>query len=106
MDKMLEHAMSRGSKKEPKPRHLKEFHAKEQSDGKYHVRMDSGKPNDSAKEESKADMSQVAAALEDHMGQPNEGEAQAEAAAPQPGMGAAPAAAASMGAGQPGMGGM
>lgn len=99
MDKMIEQAMKTGSKKRPAPKHLKEFHAKEQSDGKYHVVRHSGKPTESAHESTAADMNEVHAALEDHMGAPNDGEAEAE-----PAMGGGDPS--QMGAGQPGMGGM
>ena len=92
-DELVLHALKKGSKGKKAPKHLKEFSAKEQHDGKYHVKRHSGNPAESAQEHTAADMNEVHAALEDHMGAANEGEAQAEA--PQ----------APMGAGQPGMGG-
>ena len=88
-DALILNALKKGSKPKVKAKHLKEFHAKEQSDGKYHVVRSSGKPNEPTQENSAADMNEVHQALEDHMGTPNEGEEEAEA----------------MGHGQPGMGG-
>jgi hypothetical protein len=73
-----------------KPKHLKEFHAKEQHGGGYHVRKHSGKPSEPHEELHANDMSDVHAQLEDHMGSPNEGEAElAQSPAPMalPGMG-------------------
>ena len=89
MDEMILHAMKQGTKKRSVPKPLKEFHAKEQSDGKYHVVRHSGKPSEPAQESTAENMNQVQQALEEHMGTPNDGEDEV----------------ASMGAGQPGMGG-
>lgn len=83
------HSLMHGSKGKAKPKALKEFHAKEQHDGKYHVTRGNGKGQPI--EHSAEDLSDVHQALEEHMGTPNEGEAESEA--PE------------MGAGEPGMGG-
>lgn len=102
MDKVIEHALKHGSGgKHAKPKHLKSFHAKEQSDGKYHVVRHSGNPAESANESTAENMNDVHAAMEDHLGTPNEGEA--ELGQGQPAVGTAPEAAAAMGQGQPGL---
>jgi hypothetical protein len=94
MDALVLNALKTGTKKKPKVKPLKEFHAKEQHDGKYIVRRSSGKPNDPDQEHTADDMAAVHQALEDHMGgqmAPPDGDADSEAP---------------MGAGQPGMGGV
>ena len=92
---VVEHALTKpkGTGK-LKPKALKEFNAKELHDGKYIVKRHSGKPEDKPVEHTAENLNEVQAALEDHMGTPNEGESAAE---PRQ---------APMGAGQPGMGGM
>jgi hypothetical protein len=83
MDQSMLHSLAKGSSKKAKaPKHLKTFHAKEQHDGKYHVVRHSGKPTEQAMEHTADNMSDVHAALEDHMGQPNEGEAEMAPQAP------------------------
>ena len=78
MDASILHSLAKGSPKKAKaPKHLKSFHAKEQHDGKYHVVRHSGNPKEAAMEHTADNMNQVQAALEEHMGAPNEGEAEA-----------------------------
>ena len=69
----ITHALKHGS---PKMKHLKSFHAHEASDGGYHVEMHHGAKSH---KQSVADLGAVQEMLEDHMGQPNEGEAEMEA---------------------------
>ena len=69
-----------------RPRHLRSIHIKEQHDGTYHVERHSGKMNETPIEHNEADLAGAQAAMEEHMGDPNEGEE-------------------AMGQGQPGMGG-
>jgi hypothetical protein len=89
-DRMNHTAVAAGLKTKPPAKkapakHLKSFHVKEQSDGKYHVVKHSGHPAEPPVEHSADSLSDVQAALEDHMGAPNEGEAEAEQGpAPQP----------------------
>jgi hypothetical protein len=93
IDKAMLEKLSKGSgKKSKKPKHLKEFRAKEQHDGSYHVTRHSGKPDEQPMEHSAANMNEVQQALQEHMGQG------------EPGMGADEAAPA-LGVGQPGVGG-
>lgn len=89
-DALILNALKKGTPAKPKVKHLKSFHAKEQSDGKgYHVVRSSGKPNDPAQENTVADMDAVHQALSDHMGEePAEGEQDAQAVGEgQPAMG-------------------
>ena len=100
MHRMVEHALMKGSPKSAKPKHLKEFHAKELHDGKYHVQRHSGHPSEKPVEHTAENMNEVHQAMEEHMGQPNDGEEASESpqfeAGEQEGMGK----------GQPGMGGV
>ena len=89
-DAMILNAMKRGSRKHPSAKPLKEFRAKEQTDGKYHVTRHSGKPNEPAQEHTAADLDQVHDALEEHLG----GSMSDDEVAPQ-----------QLGEGEPGMGG-
>ena len=91
MDKAILSALEKGSKRHAPPKPLKEFHAKEQSDGKYHVMRHSGKPNEPAQEHSAADLDEVHDAMEEHLGGPMTDEELGDHAP--------------LGAGQPGMGG-
>src|SRR5580658_2325434 len=73
------HALAHKTPKKATPKPMKEFHAKEVHDGTFHITKHSGKPGEEPKEGSATDMDQVHDALEEHMGQPNEGEAAADA---------------------------
>lgn len=70
MHESITHALKHGS---PKMKHLKSFHAHEKSEGGYHVQMHHGGKSSTA---SAADLGAVQGMLEQHMGEPNEGEAE------------------------------
>jgi hypothetical protein len=87
MDAAILHALKSGSKPKVKAKPLKEFHAKEQNDGKYHVVTHSGKPNDPTQENTANTLDEVHQALEQHLA-PDEGGADSEAVGEgQPAMG-------------------
>lgn len=70
MHEAITHALKHGS---PKMRNLKSFHAHEKSEGGYHVAMHHGGKSST---HSAADLGAVQQMLEQHMGEPNEGEAE------------------------------
>lgn len=71
MKHLVQHSLGQ---KVPKPKHLKTFHAEEQHDGKFHVVRHGGNPKEAPMKHTANDLSEVHAALEDHMGMPNQGE--------------------------------
>lgn len=72
MHEAITHALKHGT---PKMKHLKSFHAHETSDGGYHVEMHHGWK---AHKQAAPDLGAVQGMLEQHMGEPNEGEAEME----------------------------
>jgi hypothetical protein len=78
---MAKHALAHESGSKAK-KHLKEMHIRELHDGTHHVAMHDGKGGP-PKEASASDLDHVHDLMEEHMGQPNEGE-QEVAAQPEP----------------------
>lgn len=82
---LAKHALSHERKKSEKKKHLKEMHVKELHDGTYHIMKHHGHPEMQPTEGSAQDLDQVHDALEEHMGDPNEGEEQMQQPEPQAG---------------------
>ena len=81
---LAKHALSHEHKKS-KMKALKEMHVKELHDGSYHMKKMSGKPGEEPEEGSAKDLDEVHDAMEEHMGEKNQGEGEEEPN-PEPGV--------------------